>query len=272
MIALIDGQVASALPLDDRALAYGDGVFETILLHDGRPVWWKEHLQRLGTGAKRLRLCAPANEAWEADLAALQSAHALPGRAVLKLILSAGSSSRGYARSDTGAARRLLQLAPAPRVLTADGITVRWCSTRLAISPQLAGIKHLNRLEQVLARAEWSDPAIFEGLMCDTDGRLVCATAANVFAHIGGHWRTPRLDRCGVVGICRQQLMPWSNAFECELTAEDVLAADELFVCSSVRGILPVVELDDRRWPVGPQTLALIRRLALQQPAFDPSR
>lgn len=270
MIALIDGQVASALPLDDRALAYGDGVFETILLHEGRPVWWEEHLQRLRTGAERLGLCAPANDAWEADLAALQSTHPLPERGVLKLILSAGSSSRGYARGETGAPRRLLQLGPAPMPRAATGIEVRWCRTQLAIAPQLAGIKHLNRLEQVLARAEWSDAAIFEGLMCDSDGRLVCATAANVFARIDGRWSTPRLNRCGVAGICRQQLMPWSNALERDLMPAEVMSADELFVCSSVRGILPVTTLDDLHWPVGPQTLALIRRLALQQPAFDP--
>lgn len=274
-VARVDGEPKSTLPLDDRGLAYGDGVFETVLLFRGEPVWWQAHLDRLAEGAKRLGIAAPASSCWEVDLQALLDDRPAPERAVLKLILSRGSGGRGYAPQGACAPRRIAMRHPAPvgaAQWNSEGIRARWCDLRLGIQPALAGMKHLNRLEQVLARSEWDDPDVGEGLMRDVEGRVVCATAGNLFARIDGRWRTPPLDRCGVAGVCRAALLALLGD-EGEVAALDVDAveqAEALFVCSSVRGILPVLALGDRRWSPSPQVAALRRRLAAVQPAFAP--
>ena len=263
----VDGVAAAGVPADDRGLAYGDGVFETLLLHGGRVVWWAALLQRLELGCAALGLGAPSRRLWRADLDALLAA-AGPGRRVLKLTASAGSGRRGYRRDAAEPVRRIARLLPAPPSLPAcdGGIAVRWCELRLAAQPRLAGLKHLNRLEQVLARAEWDDPAIAEGLLCDGDGNLVSATAANLFVVVDGRLLTPPLEQCGVAGTCRQFLLPAAEVRR--LSPQDLLAADEVFVCNSLRGILPVTRLGTRRWPIGPVTRAQGARLAAAEPAF----
>ncbi len=252
----------------DRGLAYGDGLFETALVHDGLVVWWPAHLARLAEGAARLRIPMP-DVAWlTSQLAAFTSQS--PARAVLKLILTRGAGGRGYAPPETVEPTLALSLHAAPAA-HAPPLTLRWCDTRLSIQPALAGLKHLNRLEQVLARAEWRDPAIHEGLMLDADGLLGCATAANVFALRDGRWLTPPVHRRGVAGVARAWLLANEpSAAQGELTPDDVHSADALFLCNAVRGILPVGQLGDTRWAPHPALAALQRRLGRSEPAFDP--
>jgi 4-amino-4-deoxychorismate lyase len=271
--AWVDGIPVDSLPLDDRGLAYGDGLFETVLLHRGRPVWWQAHLNRLQRGAAALGIPSPPKQAWDTDLAGmlLGMRAPLPARLVFKLILTRGSSDRGYAADRSAPARRIVQLLPAPADRPdwrRDGIRLRWCTLTLSEQPRLAGFKHLNRLEQVLARAEWDDPAIGEGLLCRSDGAVVSATAANLVVAREGVLLTPPLERCGVAGICRGFLLSQSRICERELSKEEVGAGDELFLCNSLRGILPVTRLGDRSWPVGPLTRALMSHLAAAEPAF----
>ena len=150
-----------------------------------------------------------------------------------------------------------------------EPIAVRWCKTAISVQPALAGIKHLNRLEQVLARAEWNDPAIFDGIMCDTEDRVVCATSANLFALVGGRWLTPGVERCGVAGIARAWVLAnLPGAAEADLSAAQVSHADGLFLCNAVRGILPVGSLGLREWAGHEAVATLRRRLAEAQPAF----
>ena len=134
---------------------------------------------------------------------------------------------------------------------------------------RLAGIKHLNRLEQVLARAEWDDAAIHEGLLCDADGRVVSAISANLFALRDGLWLTPPVADCGIAGICRAWILDHvAGACEAVLTRAEVESADALILCNAVRGILPVAALGARRWPLHPGTSALRESLAMTAPAF----
>jgi 4-amino-4-deoxychorismate lyase len=268
---LVDGRIAAGVPADDRGLAYGDGVFETLLLHRQQPVWWDAHIDRLERGAAVLGIAAPERSAWRADLDALLDAcaEAAHRRAVVKLMLTRGSGQRGYRADGNSLPRRIAVLSAASSIdprQQVDGIALRWCDLRLAAQPRLAGIKHLNRLEQVLARAEWSDPTVHEGLLCDSDGAVVCATAANLFIVREGRLLTPLVDRCGIAGTCRAFLLPQAEA--CRLGRDDVLTADEVFVCNSLRGILPVTRLEQRTWPVGPLTRAQMARLAAAEPAF----
>ena len=258
----------AALDPGDRGLAYGDGLFETVLLQSQRAVWWPAHWARLARGAAALGIGLPQREWLEAELGTLLPA--APTRAVLKLVLTRGSGSRGYAAPDGMAPTLVLSVHAVPAPLP-EAITVRWCETRLSIQPRLAGLKHLNRLEQVLARAEWSDPAVHEGLMLDADGRLGCATAANVFARVGGRWLTPPVDRRGVAGLARAWVLEnVGGAAEAELDRGQVEAAEALFLCNAVRGILPVGSLGARRWAPHPALEALRRQLGRSEPAFDP--
>ena len=256
----------SALDPGDRGLAYGDGLFETALVHDGLVVWWPAHLARLSEGAARLRIPMP-DVAWLASQLAAFTSQA-PARAVLKLILTRGAGGRGYAPPDAAEPTLALSLHAAPAASDAP-LVLRWCDTRLSIQPALAGLKHLNRLEQVLARGEWRDPAIHEGLMLDADGQLGCATSANVFALRDGRWLTPPVHRRGVAGVARAWVLANEpGAAEAELSPQHVASADALFLCNAVRGILPVGRLADRSWAPHPALAALQRRLGRSEPAF----
>ena len=255
-----------ALAPDDRGVAYGDGLFETMRAHQGVVLWWNAHWSRLAQGARRLGLPLPDRAR------VLAEATDLLGTAggVLKLVLTRGGGARGYAPPADAVPAWILSRHPLPPPPRSGGLVLRWCDTRLALQPALAGMKHCNRLEQVLARAEWTDPAIDEGLVRSTEGDVVGATAANLFVLEGRRWRTPRVDRCGVAGVCRTWLLAATRAQEARLSPEEIEAADALVLCNAVRGILPVARLGERTWPPHRAVQSLRQRLAQAHPAFVP--
>ena len=263
---LREGRIRLWLEPEDRGLAYGDGVFETMLVHQGEPVWWQEHWQRMLRGAARLGLPVPdENEVRHEAMAML--AEAGP-RAVLKIVLTRGSSGRGYAPPLDATPTVVLSTHPVPVRIT-QGMHLRWATTTLATQPALAGIKHLNRLEQVLARAEWTALDIDEALMKDAEDRVVSAISANLFVSLGGRWLTPSVERCGVAGIARDWLLAnLPGAAVAELNAAEVIRADALFLCNSVRGILPVRRLGNREWPRDDAVAPVRSLLAAAHPAF----
>jgi 4-amino-4-deoxychorismate lyase len=221
-------------------------------------------MARLRRGGRRLGLPIPDPALLWSEASRLAGAEAV----VVKLILTRGSG-RGYAAPASAATRRLLlrqALPPLPMPLYRDGLRLRWCRLRLAIQPALAGLKHLNRLEQVLARSEWDDPAIDEGLCLDADGHLACATAANVFLVRDGVLLTPALDRCGVAGVARAALLArarrWLPVREARLCRADVDGADEVFLSNAVRGVMPVRMVGRRRYRPGPVAARLGYTLA----------
>lgn len=272
---LIDGRPAAALPADDRGLAYGDGVFETIALVDGRPALWDAHLARLTEGCRRLGIPAPAPATLAADLARL----APTGHGVLKLTITRGSGGRGYAPPREARPRRLLQRLPRPERPAAwwrAGVAVRVCATRLATQPRLAGIKHLNRLEQVLARQEWADPEIAEGLMLAENGELIEATACNVLVDDGARVLTPPTDRQGVAGVMRDHLLERLAALGRSTKVTplrlDALPEDAaLMLCNSLIGVWPVHTLNGRPRPLSPLAPVLQAALARDRLVFPPA-
>lgn len=267
---LVNGVAGTTVDVADRGLAYGDGLFETLLVADGEPVWWSRHLHRLQRGCEALGIAMP-----DAALLRAEAARLVAGatHAVLKLVLTRGAGGRGYAPGQDVPPTRILSLHPAPDAGRAalDGIAVRWCALQLARQPRLAGLKHLNRLEQVLARSEWNDPSVFEGLLCDSQGDLVSATAANVFVVRGGQLLTPPVAQCGIAGTCRAWLLDRASARVTTLRRDEVEQADELFICNSVRGILPVARLDGRSLDVGPMTRRWQEALWNEIPALRPA-
>lgn len=259
----VDGQPTATWPVDDRGLTYGDGLFETIRIAGGRAQLLELHLQRLFRGAGVLHLALDI-DAMAKEVRAFIQAQVEAGRAdcTVKLLVTRGSAGRGYCPLPEALPRRLLlAYAPPswPTVNTVDGVALFECATHLGVNPALAGIKHLNRLEQVLARAEWSDDRYAEGLLCDVDGRVVEGTMSNLFLVLDGALVTPRLHRCGVAGVMRGFLVARALALGIPVSERDVSraeldGADEIFVCNSNIGIWPVRELGQRRHVPGPVT------------------
>ncbi|RDZ27943.1 aminodeoxychorismate lyase [Lysobacter silvisoli] len=257
---------ADGVPPNDRGMAYGDGLFETLRAHRGELPWWDAHWARLQRGAARLRLPLPAQAQAHA-----QARELLAGEdAVLKLLVSRGAGGRGYAPPAQAVPTWQLSVHALPPA-SAAGLNLRWCQTRLAAPSALAGLKHCNRLEQVLARGEWNEAGIDEGLMRDGDGWVVSATAANVFVLRDDRWLTPDISRCGVAGVCRGWLLQTLGEQAGEtstLSQHQLETADAVFLCNAVRGILPVARLGERVWRPHPAVAGLQRRLAAAHPAF----
>ena len=257
----LNGQPAAGLPVHDRGLAYGDGLFETIRVVHGRAALLERHLARLQHGCQRLAI--PVDPLLLRE--ELTRFCAQLGQGVAKLIVTRGPGQRGYAPPHPCEPRRLLIGSPLPvypAQHAAVGVRLFPCATRLAEQPLLAGLKHLNRLEQVLARAEWQDPGFAEGLMRDTSGRVVEGVFSNLFLVADGQLHTASLQRCGVAGVMRAQIIEQAACLAIPLVERDIahaelLQADEVFLCNSLYGIWPVTALADRVWPVGPLTRKL---------------
>jgi 4-amino-4-deoxychorismate lyase len=264
--AIVNGEFVSetnhAIALGDRGLNYGDGLFETMLLKDGAIRLLPQHLARLSSSCTRLGIHYPGDGSIECELERLTKDHRT---GVVKIVLTRGVGGRGYRSDVQGAPTRILALHDAPNTSSME-IAVRWCDMRLARSTALAGMKHLNRLEQVLAQREWSDARIEEGFMLDYEGELVCGTSSNVFLVRGHELVTPDLRYCGVRGVMRGEVLKVAarlgiSAHEEPLRPDDVASATEVFVTNAVRGIRAVVSLDSVAWPRGPVTQALCEEL-----------
>jgi 4-amino-4-deoxychorismate lyase len=254
----------SAIDVSDRGLHYGDGLFETMLLREGRVRWLDEHWQRLQAGCRRLSIPCPALDLVRHEIRELGA----PGDGVIKLIVTRGLGGRGYAPPAALAATRILALYSLPQASSFE-VSARWCTVRLGRNTQLAGIKHLNRLEQVLAQREVAAAGLDEGLMLDDAGELISAVASNVFLVQAGVLLTPGLRYCGVKGVMRAQVQRIAEELgipvrETALQPHDVSTAEEVFLTNAVRGLRPLVALEAQRWPVGPITLQLHTTLMQQ--------
>ena len=180
----------------------------------------------------------------------------------MRITVTRGVGERGYAPPPAAQPTRILAATAVPALPSdwyAQGIRVRCCALRLAAQPALAGLKHANRLEQVLARAEWDDAQIAEGLLRDRSGYVVSATAANLFAVVGGVLVTPALDECGVAGVARAEVLARRDVVVRRLSWEEVMQAEEIFLTSSLRGIVPLRQVDDSVFAPGAAARGLQR-------------
>ncbi|NOQ17335.1 MAG: aminodeoxychorismate lyase [Methyloprofundus sp.] len=259
---LINGKQATTIEATDRGLHYGDGLFETIEITNQQPVFLTQHLQRLEAGCFVLKIPFP-NKTLLIDEVMQLCKNTTHG--VIKIMLTRGSGGRGYRQPEAISTTRYIALHPYPKYpesYKTKGIAARFCDMRLALNPTLAGIKHNNRLEQVLARAEWQDE-FQEGLMLNLNDEVVEGTMTNLFVVKNGILLTPKLDQSGIKGIIRQIIIDLCLAHEIPLqqqimTKEFVLAADEVFVTNSVIGIWPITQLQDSSYKVGDLTQRLI--------------
>ncbi len=266
---LINGIATNLLPASDRGLQYGDGLFETIAVVDGEPQLWAAHIARLASGCAALQLPPPDGELL------LQEARQLCAeseKAILKIIITRGSGGRGYRFPETVEATRLLSVHPwpdYPHTHYQHGIAAMVCDTRLASHSALAGIKHLNRLEQVLARNEWQRSDVHEGLMLDSHGNVIEGTMSNLFIIEGDTLITPQLHECGINGVMRETVLTLALQLNITTRIETVSlarlkAASACFVTNSIIGLWPLRTLDDITYQQTKITQDLIHALSEQ--------
>lgn len=245
---IINGLPGDSINASDRGLMYGDGVFRTLQIRQGKPLLWQQHYSKLQHDCRVLGITCPSIQLLTAELE--QLAQSRPD-AVAKIVITRGPATRGYAPAANPQITRIVSVSSFPAYSDAyatQGINVHICKLRLGHQPRLAGIKHLNRLENVLAAAEWNDPNIAEGILLDEDGHVISGTRSNLFLVRGDKLYTPDLSRCGVAGLQRDRVIDYARErrIVCKVTdlsLDDLLSADEIFVVNSVIGLWPVREL-----------------------------
>jgi 4-amino-4-deoxychorismate lyase len=223
-------------------------------VRNGLPLNWTHHYRRLAADCEMLALVLPD----ERDVLA-EIAQVAPLEATVKLIVTRGAGGRGYTPLRLPPTRVVAAFAPPnfPEGLPREGVQVRRCALVLSEQPRFAGAKTLNRLENVIARGEWTDAQIREGLLGDAAGRVIEGTMSNVFVAKGGQVSTPGLTRCGVIGAQRERVRELLavEGIECGergIRFEELIDADEVFLTNSLIGAWPVCSFGDRRWMPGP--------------------
>ncbi|OYY50433.1 MAG: aminodeoxychorismate lyase [Methylophilaceae bacterium 17-44-8] len=253
---LINGGVDDAISPLDRGLSYGDGVFRTFKVVDCLPVNWPIQYQKLVSDCGAIGIVCPSAELLMAEI---QMLFDLDETAVAKIIITRGLGERGYAPPAVTAPTRILiksQMPVYPASHFQDGVALYTCRTPVAHQPMLAGIKHLNRLENVLARAECRDPSFIDGVMMDIDGHVIECTSANLFVRIGSHLYTPDLSKAGVAGVTRQRILDIAHYLHLSseikvLELQEVLSGDEVVICNSLYGVWQVRRIAEQVWPIG---------------------
>lgn len=243
----------------DRSVQFGDGFFETIQIQNGQIQNWSLHEKRIVKSLAALKLSLTITEIQDqlnqalAKLLSAQDQNLEAGKAVLKMMVSRGESARGYGFSSDIKNTIRFSLSKAVEIddaLISDGVDLVFCDTQCAIQSQLAGIKHLNRLENVLARNEVAQTQAFEGLMCNQLGHVIEGTMSNVFFYINKQWVTPRLNLSGVAGVARAWALDWFSSnggvVEQELSKVDVSRSQSAFICNSQMGFLPVKRIEQQ--------------------------
>ncbi|MFM9913513.1 MAG: aminodeoxychorismate lyase [Methylophilaceae bacterium] len=266
---LVNGRFEGVLTPFDRGFAYGDGVFRTLVLQHGVPHCWPHHYRKLEEDCNALRIVCPSQETLRGDIVNLVNEADEHGQATIKIIITRGESARGFAVPPLAQPTRIVIKMPLPQYPETNfdvGITLHLCQTRLARQPRLAGVKHLNRLENVLARMEWLDSHITDGLMLDEGGDVIECISGNVFARFGDQLTTPDLSQCGVAGVTRARIMGLAPMLGYDLEVRhlrlsELMDADEVIVCNSLYGAWQVRHLANHTWQQGVLAAKLRERL-----------
>lgn len=254
----LNGELCEALPTAqlDRGLQFGDGHFTTLRLKQGRPLWWSCHYARLQHASARLKLGMPAESSL---LACIAEAAALSADGIIKLVITSGASGRGYARSKHSEGNWYLTLAELPPQTIPQQLQLSVAQLQLACQPALAGLKTLNRLEQVLLADELSTrqatdtvEKLNDLIVCDTRNYVCESTRGNLFWYDGSHWHTPELTQAGVAGVARQVILNehWlGTVVQGDYPVAALLSAQQAFICNSVFGAQSIATIDGKPLP-----------------------
>lgn len=263
----VDGVPGASVPVDDRGLQYGDGLFETMFIRRGRVRFLEVHLARLADGCMRLGIPLAVNAGLRAEIQAAASACDL---AILKLIVTRGSGPRGYAARGEIQPRRVMTVFATTPLAIPEGVHLRIAQHILAANPALAGIKHLNRLDNVLAAREAPHAECFDALLLDSSGLVVGGTMSNVFLVNGGVVVTPPVDRAGVAGVMRgivlRECATLGLTVEVRpVAAAELSSADEVFITNARIGVVCARSVGEHVLPM--KTIAM--RLAAHIETLD---
>jgi len=267
---LINGVAANYLNSDDRAIHYGDGLFETILCQSNRLYYWQKHFLRLQAGAKKLGLNCPTENVLLNDIKKLLNSNesADDKSYAIKIILTRGIGRRGYAIDKQMAGSRLVSLSVMDKnyssllsgqLLSGD---LFLCKQQVSINESLAGLKHLNRLENVLARNEWTDARYIDGLMLNARQHIIEGSMSNVFAVKDNTLFIPDITSSGVAGIMREVVIEVAKTNNIETVIKDIKLAelktmDEIFITNSLIMLKSIVEFDEIKFDNKMMTTAI---------------
>jgi len=268
---LVKGKQGDLISIRDRGLLYGDGVFRTLRISQGRALHWPLHFQKLQHDCAVLGISCPDEALLDDELNGLLLKNK---DGVLKLIVTRGQGVRGYTPPAQIDPTRIWDWSPSPDYpsdFLTRGIKARWCQLRLSHQPRFAGVKHLNRLENVLASAEPHDADVAEGLLMDEVGNVIEGIRSNVFLVLRGTLITPDLSQCGVAGVQRDRVMLWAKEHNMPLlvravTRSEVMEADEVFLVNSLINLWPIRELEQCRWTDFPVAERIRHYLDEQKP------
>lgn len=268
-MVLINGKANDKISILDRGLQYGDGVFETIAYRNGKAEFLEQHLTRLFNSCALLAIDFKQHDELRAELNTVYQ-HLKKQQAVIKITVTRGEGNRGYFSDNKALPTRIIATFPYPehpKQHQSEGVILRFCEQRLSINSRLAGIKHLNRLEQVLARNEWDDPDIAEGIMSDDEQNVIEGTMSNIFIVKSDKLYTPVVTRAGIAGVVRGQVIQLAtrsgmSVQEQVISRKALAEADEVFICNSIIGIWPVAAISNTLYRVGLITQFLQKSLA----------
>ena len=250
---LINGEALSEITTLDRGLNYGDGLFETIAVVNRKLLCWDEHAKRLEIGCNKLNIAPVDKKVLEKEALSLVDTDK---KMIIKIIITRGTGNRGYKIPENIKPTRIISVSPWAKhanKLPRSGITLRVCEYRYAKNSRLAGIKHLNRLEQVIARSEWNDNEIAEGIVMDTDNFIIEGTMSNLFCLSKKKLYTPDLTYSGIDGVVRSKIIALAEDLNLDIevkniTLDSLLSMEEIFMCNSIIGIWPVKEIDGKKF------------------------
>lgn len=249
--------MSSVINSTDRSFNYGDGIFTTMQVRAGEIQLWPLHLQRLQVGARQLGFAALDWQQLQHQAAAAIS----QPEQVVKILISRGEGGRGYSSAGVSTPNIYISTSQMPDYSSVRqlGVSMQLASLQLAVQPKLAGLKHNNRLEQVLLKQELAATDAEELLVLDQQGFVTEVTAANVFMHREGKWYTPMLQRAGVAGVMRQHIMQQTAISQVNWQLNQLAAVDAMFICNALMGIVPVRSLQTR-----PLSVALVQQFVKQ--------
>ena len=245
-IVIINGEEQSNISVFNRNMQYGDGLFETCVAKDNQILFWDKHLLRLNIGCDKLKIKKIEESIWLEDIKKALS-FSSKKNCIIKLILSRGNSQRGYSYPDDILPVRVVIVSELIKPQSKQSFSLEYAQSGYHSNPNLAGIKHCNRIEQILARATMKED---EAIMLDENKNIISVTQGNIYFIFGKRLLTPKLDRCGVIGSRRSLILELAKSIGLDIQEEEISMiqankADEVFISNSLIGIQSVSSIEN---------------------------
>ena len=254
-VVLINGEELSEVSIFSRNFQFGDGLFETCIGRDGKILFWSKNFDRLNFGCEKLNINKISESIWLHDIKRALNLFTKK-HFILKLILSRGNSLRGYGYKDDIEPTRVVIISEMQKSKVNKVFSLEYSKSGYHSNPKLAGIKHCNRLEQILARSSLSSN---EAIMLDEKENVISVTQGNIYFIFENTLLTPKLDRCGVIGSRRSLILELArsiklDAMESDISMDQIQKADEVFISNSVIGIQPISSIEGNKLSLNPLT------------------